>query len=115
MVNGTYSFFFAQEYFVQWRGLQNTLSPSNLMIFWLFLIVRSVLLERFLNFWEALMAWLLYKEGIYALFLPLAHVYCVLFESNYAMRYSILLETTWYCSLILLMNFRYYFLVDLLS
>jgi hypothetical protein len=61
------------------------------------------------------MTGLLNKEGIYALFLPLAHVYSVLFESNYTMRNAILLETTWYCSLILLMNFRNYFLVDLLS
>jgi hypothetical protein len=85
------------------------------MIFRLFLIVRSVVLERFLDFREAyLMAGLLYKECINALFFALSNIYRVLFKSNDTMRYGILFGS-WYYSLILLMNFWKYFLVDLLS
>ena len=111
------SIFFAQEYFVQGRGLQIP-SSSYLIIFGLFLIVRFILIHRFLEqvlVADALMDGLLYKEGIYALFLSLASIDGVLLESNYTMLIAVLFETSRYCSLILLMHFRKYFLVDLLS
>ena len=94
-MRGNNSIFFAQEYFVQGRGLQIP-SSSYLIIFGLFLIVPFILLHRFLKqvlVADALMDGLLYKEGIYALFLSLASIDGVLVDllSNIIRQHTIYL------------------------